>query len=214
MFNKLGTTRTKSTTPSAMHASSFMSEPVIHLEGQEILLRAAKEMVNHEFTSIPVTSDGKPVGIVSRWELAEKVSISSDSKRLKVRDVMKTPPVVVNLQTRILHVRQLLHQYNLSVIPVVDEGRFIGVVGIDEIALLFLKYYELSRGEPKRITPLKYVVVADAIKMRPPIADPDDKLGDAVEKMIQKRYRAIVILDKERPIGLLTGLELAKILTA
>ena len=210
---KLGTVRTKNVSPSAMHASSFMSEPVIHLGKDETLLHAVKEMVNRSFTSIPVTDDEEPVGLVSRWELAQLISQSGDSSRIRARDVMKTPPVVVNLQTRILHVRQLLFQYDLSVIPVMDEGRFVGVIGVDEVANIFLKYYELSRGEPKRITPLKYVIVADGIRLRPPIVDPDSSLAEAVEAMLRKRYRAVIILDNEKPVGIISGLELARVLT-
>ena len=210
---KLGTVRTKNVSPSAMHASSFMSEPVVHLGKGETLLHAAKEMVNRSFTSIPVTDNGKPVGLVSRWELAKLIGQSEDASRIRVRDVMKTPPVVVNLQTRILHVRQLLFQYDLSVIPVMEEGRFVGVIGVDEVANIFLKYYELSRGEPKRITPLKYVIVADGIRLRPPIVDPDSSLAEAAEAMLHKRYRAVIVLDNEKPVGVISGLELARVLT-
>lgn len=210
---KLGTVRTKQTTPSALHASSFMSTPVFTLEKNETLLRAAKEMTSRGITSIPVVEDGKPVGLLSRWELARLISEAKASSDISVRTVMKTPPVSVGLQTKILHARQLIHQHDLSVIPVVEDGRFVGVIGVDEIALIFIKYYELSRGEPKRITPLKYLVVADAIKLRPPSVDPDAPLSEAASKMLEHRYRAVVVLDNERPVGVITGLELARVLT-
>ncbi len=210
---KLGTVRTKQTTPSALHASSFMSEPVIHLPPEATLLQAVKEMSERGFTSIPVTVEGKPVGLVSKWELARLVADSPAAADVKVREVMKTPPAVVNLQSRILHVRQLILQYGISVVPVMEEGSFVGVIGIDEIALVFIKYYELARGEPKRITPLKYVIVADAIKLRPPRVDPDASLAEAAELISKHRYRAAVVIDADKPVGLITGHELASALT-
>ncbi|MCE4601374.1 MAG: CBS domain-containing protein [Desulfurococcales archaeon] len=210
---KLGTVRTKQTTPSALHASSFMTEPVVTVGEKDTLLKAVKEMATNGFTSVPVVRDGEPIGLVSRWELAEQVKDSRDAADVRARDVMRTPPAVVNLQTKILHARQLIFQHDLSVIPVMEEGRFVGVVGVDEIALVFIKYYELSRGEPKRITPIKYVIVADAIKLRPPRVDPDSSIAEVADKMLRHRYRAVVVVDNDKPIGLITGLELAKTLT-
>ncbi len=210
---KLGTVRTKSTTPSALHASSFMTEPVFSLQPGDPLLRAASSMVERRFTSIPVVEDGKPTGLVSRWELARLLAETPQAADVSVRDYMRVPPVSVNLQTRILHVRQLIFQFDLSVIPVMEEGELVGVVGVDEIATIFIKFYELARGEPKRTTPLKFVIVADAIRLRPPKVSPDASLAEAAQKMLDYRYRAVIVEDRGKPVGIITGVELAKALS-
>ena len=207
---KLGTVRTKQVSPSAMHASSFMSEPVASVGEEDTLLRAVSEMDKGGFTSVPVTRDGEPVGMITRYELAKMIAESPRASDISIRDVMRTPPVSVGLQTRILHVRQLIQQYDMSVIPVVEDGRMVGVIGVDELATVFIKYYELARGEPKRITPLKYVVVADAIKLRPPRASPDSSLAEAADLMAKARYRAVVVVDQDKPVGIVTGIELAR----
>ncbi|MEB3861933.1 MAG: CBS domain-containing protein [Desulfurococcales archaeon] len=207
---KLGTVRTKQVSPSAMHASSFMSEPVASVGEEDTLLRAVSEMDKGGFTSVPVTREGEPVGMITRYELAKMIAESPRASDISIRDVMRTPPVSVGLQTRILHVRQLIQQYDMSVIPVVEDGRMVGVIGVDELATVFIKYYELARGEPKRITPLKYVVVADAIKLRPPRASPDSSLAEAADLMAKARYRAVVVVDQDKPVGIVTGIELAR----
>ncbi len=207
---KLGTVRTKQTTPSAMHASSFMSEPVVYVTGDDTVLKAVTEMSRGGFTSTPVADGGAPIGMITRYELAELIADSPSAADVSVREAMRTPPASVGLQTRILHVRQLIQQHDLSVIPVIDDGRFVGVIGIDEVATIFIKYYELARGEPKRITPLKYVIVADAIKLRPPKTTPDASLAEAADLMRRNRYRAVVIIDEDKPVGIVTGIELAK----
>ncbi len=210
---KLGTVRTKSTVPSALHASSFASEPVATVAPEDPLLKALRAMAEGGFTSTPVaTGDGGVVGLISRWELARLVAEAPAAGEVSVRDYMRTPPVTATLQTRILHIRQLILQHDLSVVPVTEEGRFVGVVGIDEIANVFLKYYELSRGEPKRITPLKFLVAADAITLRPPRLTPDASLAEAAAKMAGERYRAVVVIDADKPVGLITGIELVKAL--
>ena len=207
---KLGTVRTKQATPSGMHASSFMSEPVRYVTGDEPLLQALKHMDELKATSIPVVdSDGRPTGIISRWELAEHLVENPVAVDTSVRNIMRTFPVSVSLTTRILNVRQLLFQHNLSVVPVMEDGEFLGVIGVDEILEVFVKYYELSRGEPKRLTPLKYVIVSSAIRLRPPRVTPDASIAEAADKMLSHRYRAVIVVDDGVPVGHITGLELA-----
>ena len=209
---KLGTVRTKQASPSGMHASSFMNEPVYTVGRGTPLVQALKLMDEHRVTSVPVVEGGAPEGVVSRWELAELLRDLPAASDITVRDVMRTFPVSVGLQTKILHARQLLLQHDLSVIPVMEEGSFVGVIGVDEIFNIFMKYYELSRGEPKRITPLKYVIVASAITLRPPRVDPDASVAEAADKMASYRYRAVIVLDGDVPVGHITGLELARLL--
>ncbi|MCE4628567.1 MAG: CBS domain-containing protein [Desulfurococcales archaeon] len=208
---KLGTVRTKQATPTGMHASSFMSEPVEYVRLDEPFMQALRKMEENSFTSVPVVDEGEiPKGIISRWELAEQLVENPKAVDTIVRNIMRTFPVSVNLYTRILHVRQLLFQHNLSVVPVMDDGEFVGVVGVDEILNIFLKYYELSRGEPKRLTPLKFVTVSSAIRLRPPKIDPDASIAEAADLMLRYRYRAVIVVDNGKPVGHITGLELAK----
>ena len=207
---KLGTVRTKQATPSGMHASSFMSEPVSSVGPEEPIIQALRIMDELGVTSVPVVEDGVPLGIISRWELASVLRDLPAAADVGVRDVMKTFPVSVNLSTRILHVRQLLFQHGISTVPVIEEGRLLGVIGVDEIFYIFIKYYELARGEPKRLTPLKFVIVSDAIKLRPPTVTPDASLAEAADKMLSYRYRTVIVVDGEIPVGYISGLELAR----
>ncbi len=210
---KLGTVRTKSTTPSALHASSFASEPVVHVSPSDPVLRSLRSMADGGFTSTPVASgEGAVEGLVSRWEVASLAADTPRAADVSVREFMRTPPATAGLQTRLLHIRQLILQHDLSVIPVMDEGRFVGVVGVDEIARIFFKYYELARGEPKRITPLKFLVAADAITLRPPTLTPDASLAEAATLIAKRRYRAVIVVDADKPVGVITGTEIIRAL--
>jgi CBS domain-containing protein len=208
---KLATVRTKSATPTAMHASSFASEPVVSVAPGDPLARSLRAMSEGGFTSTPVVEGGLE-GLISRWEIAGLLADTPAAAGISVRDVMRTPPATATLQTRLLHIRQMILQHDMSAVPVMDEGRFVGVVGVDEIARVFLKYYELSRGEPKRTTPLKFLVAADAITLRPPRVDPDASLAEAASLMARRRYRAVVVVDADKPVGIITGIELVRAL--
>ena len=211
---KLGTVRTKQAYVGGLHASSFMSEPLVSVSPGDPLKKALEAMEKGGFTSVPVIGDEGLVGVITRAELAGLAAEEPEASDIRVVEVMRSFIVSVGLQSRILHVRQLLARYNLSVVPVVEEGRFVGVVGVDEIAEVFLAYYNLARGEPKRHTPLKYVVAADAVRLRPPRVAPDSSLAEAAHKMVESGYRAVVVVDGEKPVGFITGLEIAQAILA
>ncbi|GAB6148100.1 CBS domain-containing protein [Stetteria hydrogenophila] len=208
VMSKLALERTRTSVPSALHASSFASEPAVTVGPEDTLARVAGLMVEGGFTSVPVVSgDGKLLGVIARKQLAKVASESPALSDVSVRDYMRTPPVSVNLQTRILHVRQLLLEYDLSVVPVIEEGRFVGVIGVDEVTRMILEYYEI---ETKTRLPLERAVVADAVKLRPPRLTPESRMAEAAYRILESGYRAAVVLDKERVVGIVTGLELAK----
>ncbi len=211
---KLGTVRTKRAYIGGLHASSFMSEPLVTVAPGDPLRSALEAMEKGGFTSVPVVEGGSLVGVVTRSELAGLVAEEPEASDIKVLDVMRSFIVSVSLQDRILHVRQLLASYDLSVVPVVEEGKFVGVVGVDEVAEVFLAYYNLARGEPKRLTSLKYVVAADAVRLRPPKVEPDASLAEAAYKMVESGYRAVIVVDGDRPVGFISGLEIAQAILA
>jgi len=207
---KLGTVRTRQAAPSALHASSFMTEPVVSAPPDSTLHKIASEMDRGGFTSVPVVEDGEPIGLVTRFEIARELSELPSASDITVRSVMRTPQVSVGLHTRILHARQLIQQYDISVIPVLESGKLVGVIGVDELSTILLKYYELSRETPKRVTPLKYITVGDIVKQRPPRINVDSSLAEAAELMVRSRYRAVIVEDAGRPVGIVSGLELAR----
>jgi len=212
---KLGTMRTKQAYIGGLHASNFMSEPLVFVGPDAPLREALEKMVKGDLTSVPVLKGGEgsePLALLQRWDLARLVSDLPEAADARVRDHMRSFLVSVNLQTRIFHVRQLIKEYSVSVLPVLDEGKFIGVIGVDEIAKVFIAYYEGGRGEPRTITPLKYVIVADAVKLRPPVVDPDASVAEAAAKMLEKRYRATIVVDGDKPVGFISGIELARFL--
>jgi CBS domain-containing protein len=56
------------------------------------------------------------------------------------------------------------------------------------------------------------VVVSDALRLRPPTVDPDASVSEAADKLLSYRYRAVVVVDNGKPVGYITGVELASLL--
>jgi len=210
LISKLATPSTRMIALSALHISGFMSEPVVHVSEDEPIQKAAASMMEGSFTSVPVVSgNGELQGLIDRLSLASMIEGIEESEEISVADVMRQFPVTLDPMARLLHARQLLLTYDVSVLPIVRNSMLIGVIGLDEIAEAILGFYERSRGEPIRYTPLKYLRVIDAVRVRVPTVDVDATLRDAARSMRQTGYRAVIVAENGIPKGMITGLELA-----
>src|SRR5450759_4188660 len=65
--------------------------------------------------------------------------------RVRVDDVMTSPPLTVNKEDSLYDVGRVLQEKKLSALPVVDnDGRLCGLIGIDSFATLFMGGVGLS----------------------------------------------------------------------
>jgi len=201
---KIATERTRQSEPLSWTSSGFMSTPVHSVPPAAGLGEAVKLMHRHGFTSVVVDAE-KPL-LVDRFSLAEVLF----DDPTPVLAVSRTPPQTFSLSTRVLHARQVFFEYDISIVPVLDdEGRFIGVVGVDEVLELLVAYYEGLRRSPRHLTEIRSLVIGDAVRMRPPRVSTDATLGDAARAMLEARYRGVVVVDDNGfPAGVVTGREL------
>ncbi len=198
---KLGTERTRRTTPSRMHISSFMTPNPITITPEKTIGEAAKTMVSREISSLPVVEGNELVGLVTKTTIA-KLLVDLD---VPVREVMTTSPIAVKLTDRVLHVRQLILNEGLTFIPVIDEeGRVLGSISIDEVADALLAFHDIV-PEKHRKERIQHLLVSDVMRLRPPKASATDPLGEVIKDMLKRRYRGAIIVDDEgRPIGVVT----------
>jgi CBS domain-containing protein/anti-sigma regulatory factor (Ser/Thr protein kinase) len=113
---------------------------------------------------------------------------------LKVEHVMTTNVVTVSPQNSISELRELLRQHRISGVPVIDEGRLVGLVSIED----FIKC--LSDGEMNRL-------VAEKMTKNVATLYPDESLIYAIEKFEQTGFGRFPVVDrsaKEKLVGVIT----------
>ncbi len=204
---KLGTQRTRNVTPGRMHVSSFMTPNPITISPEELVVKAAKIMVDKEISSLPVLRGEELVGLITKKSIA-KLLYDID---IPVRDVMSSSLTVLKLTDRVLHARQLMLSNNLTFIPVVDtDGRVIGAISIDEVADALFAFHDIvpTKHRKERIM---HLLVSDVMRLRPPKVPPTAPLGEVVKEMLDKEYRGAIIVDNdEKPIGIVTLTDLTE----
>ena len=109
----------------------FMAVDLFTVRPEDILDLAASLMHWRHVRHVPVEDDaGHLIGIVSHRDLIELLASGklSASPRFVVRDIMKTDLVTVTPETPTLDALDLMRGHNIGCLPVLKDGRLVGIV--------------------------------------------------------------------------------------
>ena len=107
---------------------------VVSVSPEVSVLEAIKVLATENIGAAVVMSGEKLAGIMSERDYTRKVVLkgrSSDATR--VEEIMTANVVVVSPRTRTRDCMALMTEKNIRHLPVVDEGRVIGMVSIRDI---------------------------------------------------------------------------------
>ena len=75
---------------------SYMSKDVYTINGEEIVTEAAKSMAEKKSDYLIVLKEGKPVGIITDFDLVSKVlAKESDPSKIKVFEILSCLPCIL-----------------------------------------------------------------------------------------------------------------------
>ncbi|MDO8568620.1 MAG: CBS domain-containing protein [Dehalococcoidales bacterium] len=122
-----------------------------------------------------------------------------------VRDIMTREVVTVSSNSSILTARKAMEAHKLRRLPVVDNGKLVGIVtrqrlervpAADKMQNVWELTYTL--GSLYR-TPVKQVMLKDVVTVRP-----DTTLEEAVALAQSKKVGALVVVDTGKVVGIIT----------
>lgn len=98
------------------------------------VFEAISEMSNRNIGALPVVRDGRLAGMVSERDYTRKVVLLGRSSReTRVEEIMTVEPITVSLQDSIEKCMQLMTEYRVRHLPVVDaDGGLLGIVSIGD----------------------------------------------------------------------------------
>lgn len=131
-----------------MLVGNRMTKEPITVEPEDLLIRASLKMQAGGFRRLPVVSDGKLVGIVSERDLREH---RGHLEQVKLNGVMTEQPVTVTPATTIEEAAQIMLERQIGGLPVVADGRLVGIFTASDVMRAFLDVMGASRGGSARI---------------------------------------------------------------
>ncbi len=118
-----------------MKVKEIMTEKVVTIHPRASIADVAKRMKNEKVRSLLVTEGDKLVGVITDSDISHKVVAEGwDPQKVEVRQFMNTDFVAVHPDMDLLKAAKLLEELAERRLPVVLEGRPVGVISIADIA--------------------------------------------------------------------------------
>ena len=107
---------------------------IVSVRPEQSVLEAIKVLAQEDIGAALVMTGSRLVGIMSERDYTRKIVLkgrASDSTR--VEEIMTSQVIVVNPRTKTRECMALMTERNIRHLPVVDEGRVLGMISIRDI---------------------------------------------------------------------------------
>jgi len=132
-----------------MEVEDIMVQKVITIDPNASVKEAARLMNRHEIGCLIVVGQGQVMGIMTERDLLKKVvELGKNSEKTKVHEIMSKRLVIGSPRMEIPDVVRLMLQKKIKKLPIVTEGKIIGLVTLTDIA-------RTTRIEPQMIGVIK-----------------------------------------------------------
>jgi CBS domain-containing protein len=149
-------------------ASVIMTTEVVTATPETTVAEIAGLLLEHKISAVPVVDgEHRVIGIVSEGDLLGRPSAGSPRARwlrlfndnaatleeivtarhLKARDVMTGPAVTVGEDTPITVLAGLMRRRRVKRLPVVHNGRLVGIVSRADVLDALVRYSEEAAGD-------------------------------------------------------------------
>jgi len=201
--------------PSNTKASTLI-ENLPRLDPDQIITEAASLLIATGVRGAPVVEKKKLAGMLTRTDLVRAFLQEATLPAQEARSVMTPNPQTVREDETIGEARHAMASLNERSVPVVDaRGRLSGVIGLKDLRELFARNTIRSAPGDLRGSRDEVHVEVKGIMRYPPVAvAPEATLREAAELMLRNRISSVIVVESDRPVGILTKLDLVELLAS
>jgi CBS domain-containing protein len=201
---KLGSIRKRGISASRLHASSVTEKDIITISPNTSVKTILRMVGQPGPTMLPVVDKDKLVGVITKADLLPLVS----SKK-PLTAIMQTPVLTVSPDDRVKHARRIMLDGNVARLPVVNQGKLVGIISDMEIAFAYASLKRsFSLGRQKH--QLEELLVKDAMKTPVIWTTPSITAAEAAEIMDKHNVGALPILKDDALVGIVTRTDVLK----
>ena len=199
----------------------IMTRPLVALAPDELAEKAARLMLNKSLHAIALVGSGRVVGIVTETDFlkcySEHRSIASqpDWWQQTVSDRMTCDLVSVEPREKALAALRLMRQWQIRHLPVVDEGKLVGIVSDRDICRGMARdTIEKVQDPQPHITLMDHHSVRNLMNRDVESTTRSATLAQAADHMVRRRIGSLPVTDQDRLVGIITETDLLRALLA
>jgi CBS domain-containing protein len=176
----------------------YMSSPINVIERNEPIQMARNLMFKYSIGRLPVLDNGKLVGIVTKYDITNRLNQAAPEWRrrpidkIPIQVVMTEKPITIFPDATMPQAAELLIENDISGLPVERDGEIVGMITTRDM----VKYF--SEQDIK-------ATVGDLMSKNILNVHRHHTIGHVLEEMnVQGVSRALVYEDNTTPVGIVT----------
>jgi CBS domain-containing protein len=185
-----------------------LMKPAPRVEPEVTLSRAAKLMIQSGVRQLPVYEKNKLIGFVTDENIIHG-AVTQEWGNTEIREIMSKAPYVIEANRSIGAVLSLLREHGISHVPVLDEGKLVGIISLhDIIEQIYYPKRKQTVGDIKGEKVPILNVPAKGVMTTPVItAHPETTLKEVEESMHDHRISCLPIVTDGKLVGIVTKLD-------
>jgi len=169
------------------------------------IMKGIEIMINSHLSDLPVSRNGKLVGIVRKRDVLKALSKVRGLRTRAISEIMTPAPEAVRESDDVRMALSIMRGLDEKNLPVLDRnGKLVGVIGLMDIMKFTWKPVKGGKkelnGENKPIE-----ISVGSIMNKPPIAMlPTATVEEAIKTMIDKDISTLFVAEDSKLVGVLT----------
>ncbi|MGC8608662.1 MAG: cyclic nucleotide-binding/CBS domain-containing protein [Thermoplasmata archaeon] len=126
-----------------LYAKDIMRDYKLTFSKDTNALEAAKTMARDHVGFMVIAENGEIKGMITEWDYVNKVvSKELDPASVKIGDIMNGPVISIAPDTPTYKVAEIMSKNGIRRLPVMENGKLIGVVTSRDILRVFKDYMD------------------------------------------------------------------------
>ncbi len=130
-----------------MKVKNWMIREVITITPEKTVEDALQLMKMHSIRHLPVVEGDQLKGLVTESSL--RPYLSPEHQKLPIREVMILNPIVIDPESSIDEAASLIYRYKIGGLPVVSQGKLVGIITVTDILEAFIELMGLLKASSR-----------------------------------------------------------------
>jgi predicted transcriptional regulator len=194
--------------PGKMNAKTIaISTPTLDVD--DGVMETCQKFFAGRFKTLPVFDKRKLVGVMDRWGILKLVEQKGLLKNQKVENFMTSPIISIDANAPATVANAYMREANVRRLAVIENGYLVGVVSVFDL----LPTRESHRGKVSRLKKEKdrNIPVKSLMRSNVETVGTRSSLSDAVKKMLSRKKAGLIVVDKKRPVGIITAKDILEV---
>ncbi len=122
-----------------------MVKNVITITPEATVEEAIQLMKKHSIRHLPVVEKERLVGLVTESSIRQYL-LPSVMDKLPIREVMIINPITIDADATIDEAARLIYRYKIGGLPVMQQGRLVGIVTVTDLLGAFIELMGILRS--------------------------------------------------------------------